>query len=58
MTDEQRVDSLLRASAWMSDYVRWAVRFRLAPGPFRRLLKLPLMVLAKLMQFHLLLLKK
>ena len=54
MTDER----LLRASAWMGDYVRWAVRFRLAPGPFRRLRKLPLMVLAKLMQFHLLLLKK
>ena len=42
-----------RATAWAHGHISWAVRFRLAPGPFKTLRKLPLMAVSRAMELQL-----
>ena len=42
-----------RATAWAHGPIRWAVRFRLAPGPFKTLRNLSLLALSRAMELQL-----
>ena len=43
-----------RATAWAHGLINLACRFRLAPGPFKTLRKLPLMAVSRAMELQLL----
>lgn len=51
----QDVERRFREStSWASGPIQWSVRFFLAPGPFKRLRKLPLKLVSGVMQAQLL----
>ena len=54
----RRIERALEAIQWADRPIRWAVRLRLAPGPFKALRKLPLKALSRMVEFQLLLLNK
>lgn len=54
----RRIERALEAVHWAQKPMRWAVRLRLAPGPFKTLRKLPLKALCRMVEFQLLLLNK
>lgn len=54
----RRIERALEAVQWAQKPMRWAVRLRLAPGPFKTLRKLPLKALCRMVEFQLLLLNK
>ena len=54
----RRIERALEVTQWANRPIRWAVRLRLAPGPFKALRKLPLKALSRMVEFRLLLLNK
>ena len=54
----KRLERALEVTTWAHRPIRWAVRLRLAPGPFKTLRKLPLKALCRMVEFQLLLLNK
>lgn len=54
----RRIERALEVTQWAHRPIRWAVRLRLAPGPFKALRKLPLRALARMVEFQLLILNK
>ena len=54
----KRIERALEVIEWAHRPIRWAVRLRLAPGPFKTLRKLPLKALSRVVEFQLLLLNK
>lgn len=55
---KRRIERALEAIQWADKPLRWSIRLRLAPGPFKTLRKLPLKALARMVEFQLLLLNK
>lgn len=50
----KRVDRAVEVIEWARRPMNWAVRFRLAPGPFKTFRKLPLRVLCKVLELQIL----
>lgn len=44
----KRIDRALEVTQWARKPMTWAIRLRLAPGPFKALRKLPLMALCRI----------
>lgn len=49
-----RLNRALKATEWARRPMAWAVRFRLARGPFRAFRGVPLVVLCRLLQIQIL----
>ena len=54
----KRIERALEVIEWAHRPIRWAVRLRLAPGPFKTLRKLPLMALSRMVGLQVSLLNK
>lgn len=55
LANKQRI---LAATKWANGPIKWALRFQRPEGFFRPLRRVPLFVLAQLLYWHILLLKK
>ena len=54
----RRIERATEAIRWADRPIRWALRFRLAPGPFKALRELPFMALCRICQLQILAIEK
>jgi hypothetical protein len=54
----KRLDRAIQGAQWARSSMNWAIRFRLAPGPFKSLRKVPLQVLCRVLQIQMLAIEK
>ena len=54
MISQDVKERFMRTAGWAAGPTRWAVRLRLAPGPFKARRKLPLKCISRLVELQLL----